>query len=132
VASNLCAAHASSFPPVVIHLTDGEANDGDPEPAAAGLQALATQDGNLLLFNCHLSGAADDGALFPASEAELRDEYARLLFRMSSPLPEKLRANAAARGIPAPPGARGMAFNADSVGMLSLISVGTMIAQNLR
>src|SRR5262249_5046515 len=49
IASAWCDSHRSSFPPVVIHLTDGEANDGDPEPRAEGLKALSTQDGSLLL-----------------------------------------------------------------------------------
>ncbi|HYT90785.1 MAG TPA: hypothetical protein VEL76_18900 [Gemmataceae bacterium] len=134
VAAGWCAFHPASFPPVVIHLTDGESNDGDPEAAAASLRSLSTQDGNLLLFNCHLSSSLADGVLFPAAEQQLPDDYARLLFRMSSPLPDKLRGNAEAKSIPAAAGARGMAFNADGVKMLLLISVGTMIATpaNLR
>src|SRR5262249_51968756 len=50
-----CDTPRSSSPPVVLHLTDGEANDGDPEPRAEGLKALSTQDGSLLLFNCYIS-----------------------------------------------------------------------------
>jgi hypothetical protein len=132
--SDWCLGHSGSFPPVVIHLTDGESTDGDPEQAAQGLQSLATSDGNLLVFNCHLSSSTADPILFPDREDQLPDDFARLLFRMSSPLPDRLRSNAEAKGLPAPPGTRGMAFNADGTKMLLLISVGTMIAapQNLR
>jgi hypothetical protein len=132
VAGDWCAAHPQSFPPVVFNLTDGESTDGNPEPAAQQLQSLATQDGNLLLFNCHLSSSTAEPVLLPASEAQLPDEYARMLFRMSSPLPESLRQIAEAKMIPAAPGARAMAFNADGTRMLLLISVGTVVVSNLR
>jgi hypothetical protein len=128
IAGGWCASHADSFPPVVINLTDGESTDGDPEWAARELQSLTTQDGNLLLFNCHLSSSTAEPVLFPSSEQRLHDDFARMLFRMSSPLPERLCKNAEAKSIPAPPGTRGLAFNADGTKMLLLISVGTMIA----
>ncbi len=134
VAGGWCAAHPDSFPPVVINLTDGEATDGNPEPFADTLKGFSTRDGNLLLFNCHLSTSTAEPVLFPASEGQLPDEYGRMLFRMSSELPEKLRQMAEAKRLPAGPGARGMAFNADGTSLLQLISVGTVIAApgNLR
>jgi hypothetical protein len=134
VASGWCEAHPGSFPPVVIHLTDGESSDGNPEDAANGLKSLFTGDGNLLLFNCHLSDSTAVPVLFPSSEDQLPDEFGRLLFRMSSLLPERMLHLAAAKNLTAPPAARGMAFNADGTNMLKLISVGTVIssALNLR
>ncbi len=124
-------SHASSFPPIVIHLTDGESSDGDPEDPAAGLQSLFTNDGNLLLFNCHLSDSTAVPVLFPSSESQLPDEFGRLLFRMSSYLPERMMRMAASKSLAVPAGARGMAFNADGVNMLKLISVGTVISSPL-
>lgn len=123
-----CSSHPDSFPPVVINLTDGESTDGDPEASANALRALATSDGNLLLFNCHLSSSAAEGVLFPTSEEQLPDDFGRQLFRMSSELPDKLRHTAESSSISAPPGCRGMAFNADSVRMLFLINAGTAVA----
>ncbi len=133
-AADWCGRHPRSFPPLVIHLTDGDATDGDPEPAAAHLQSLATQDGNLLLFNCHLSDSQESSVLFPALVEQLADGHSQRLFRMSSVLPERLRQMAVARAIDVPPGARGMAFNADATCMLQLINVGTTVAtsSNLR
>jgi hypothetical protein len=130
VASEWCASHPECLPPLVIHLTDGEASDGEPpavEAAAMSLRSLETDDGNVLLFNCHLSANDTPGIMFPTSEDELPDEYARLLFRMSSPLPEKLRQMAETQGILAPTGARGMVFNADGVKMIALINIGTLV-----
>ena len=50
--------HQQSFPPIVIHLTDGESQDGDPIPYAESLMGLATDHGHVLLFNVHLSATA--------------------------------------------------------------------------
>ena len=40
IAASWCAAHPNSFPPMVIHLTDGESDDGDPVPFANALESL--------------------------------------------------------------------------------------------
>lgn len=134
IASDWCLAHPGSFPPVVINLTDGESTDGNPEPVAEQLRALGTQEGTLLLFNCHLSSSMAEPVLLPTSDQQFVDDYAKMLFHMSSPLPEKLREMAEVKHLPAAPGARGMAFNADSTCMLKLISVGTVVTTpaNLR
>ena len=44
----------------MVHITDGESQDGNPIPYADALKSLATEDGNVLLFNCHLSMTAAD------------------------------------------------------------------------
>jgi len=46
---------------------------------------------------------------------------------MSSDLPDKLRQTAEIKGISAPQGCKAMAFNADAVSLLKLLSVGTMV-----
>src|SRR5258708_823324 len=43
--------HADCFPPVVINITDGKANDGDPEPLALRLKQLSSTDRRVLLFS---------------------------------------------------------------------------------
>lgn len=124
-------AHGSSFPPIVIHITDGDATDGDPLPEALALQQLATEDGNLLLFNCHLSDRSAQPVEFPATEEGLPDEFARLLFRMSSVLPSRFREEAAAEGYAIAPQSRGFVFNADLVRLIGFLDIGTR-ASNLR
>ncbi len=47
--------HPYSYPPTVINLTDGEANDGDPRSASQALKTLSTQDGNVTLLTLHVS-----------------------------------------------------------------------------
>ena len=53
VLSRVDRQHPRSFPPIVVHITDGESQDGDPIPYADAVRNLATTDGNVLLFNCH-------------------------------------------------------------------------------
>ena len=124
--------HPQSFPPIVVHITDGESQDGDPLPYAEAVRALATSDGNVLLLNCHLSMAAEAPCLFPVSETELSDPLAKVLLRMSSVLPEPLLRSAIAEGYAKGPGARGMAFNADMAVLIKFLDMGTRAAVPLR
>ena len=120
------AAHPESFPPLVIHLTDGEPTDGDPREAAAAVRSLATADGNVLVVNCHISSSKAEGVLFPTDGEQLPDQFAKDLFEMSSEMPDALRTTAEVKQVSAPMGCKMMAFNADSVALLKLLSVGTM------
>lgn len=126
VVENWIASHPESFPPLVIHLTDGESTDGPPVEAASALRDLATADGNTLIINCHISSNKADGVLFPTSDEQLPDQFAKELYEMSSEMPDALRVTAEVKQVAAPHGCRMMAFNADSVALLKLLSVGTM------
>lgn len=126
--------HQSSFPPIVINITDGESSDGDPVPYADALKERCTDDGNVLFFNCHLSTTAADPFMFKANGELLPDELAKVLFKMSSVLPESIYQRAVAEGFGLEPNARGMAFNADMVTLLKFLDMGTRAAapKNLR
>jgi hypothetical protein len=132
IASQWVLHHPESFPPIVIHITDGESTDGEATEAADALKSLATSDGNLLLFNCHLSDKDIPGLLFPSSEYELPDDYSQSLFRMSSLLPEQCLAMARMKGFEVAGGARGMVLNGDATALIQLIHVGTTIKNDLR
>ena len=131
--SSWIAQHPGCFPPIVINITDGESTDGDPSTAAEGIKNLASNDGNALLFNLHISGAPDSGKVeFPDSESALpSDQYARLLFRMSSILPDYMRAIASQEGFAVSPASRGFVFNGDLTAVVRFIDIGTR-ASNLR
>ena len=132
ILSQWIAAHPRSFPPIVVHITDGESQDGDPIPYAEAVKSLATEDGNVLLFNCHLSMTAADPFMFPANDQGLPDVLARHLFHMSSVLPEPFYRHAVMEGFPLQPSARGMAFNADMVCLIQFLNMGTQAAPGLR
>jgi hypothetical protein len=120
------------YPPIVINITDGRPTDGDPREPAGELRALASRDGNVLLFNAHLSDMQSRSTEFPDDEASLPDEFARLLFRMSSELPPKLLEAARADGFTAGPHSRGFVFNADLVAVIRFLDIGTRVAQGVR
>jgi hypothetical protein len=123
--------HSSAFPPVVFNITDGEATDGDPCQAARALQSLATEDGEALLFNVHLSDRRAPSVEFPASDETLPDSFARRLFSMSSPLPPHLQSAARQEGYAVEDGTRGFVFNADAAAVIQFLDIGTRPA-NLR
>jgi hypothetical protein len=62
----------------------------------------------------------------------LPDKFARLLFRMSSPLPPRLAASARGDGFTIGPGARGFVFNADLVAVIRFLDIGTRVTQSVR
>jgi len=123
--------HPTSFPPVVLNLTDGEANDGDPTIPAEALRQLTSADGPTLLFNLHVSSDSSEPISFPDSDASLPNQYARTLFNMSSILPDHMRTYAQQQGIPVSDGTRGFVFNADITSIVQFLDIGTR-ASDLR
>ncbi len=118
--------HPSSFPPIVINITDGEATDGDPLRYAQQLRSFATDDGETLLFNVHLSSSEEPPLMLPDSvDALPRDTYALQLFQMSSTLPFTMRAAAEQEGYRVTMDTRGFVFNADPVALVHFLEIGT-------
>jgi uncharacterized protein YegL len=125
ILSNWLSQHKGCFPPIVINLTDGESTDGDPTAAANKLRQLSTDDGSVLLFNIHLSSQQSAPIQFPDSENGLPDNYAQLLFRLSSPLPSFMTSIAREEGFAASENSRGFVFNADMISLISFLDIGT-------
>jgi hypothetical protein len=125
------AAHPNCYPPIVINISDGQPSDGDPAEAARELRGLASSDGNVLLFNSHLSNKLNPAIEFPASDVGLPDQYARSLFQISSRLPQKLVEAARAGGLAVLPQSRGFVFNADLVAVIRFLDIGTRVAQTI-
>jgi len=123
--------HQKSFPPIVINITDGEATDTGPVPQAEALCNMTTEDGNVLLFNCHISAQEVDPVVFPDTDAVLPDDFARTLFQVSSLLPNTLRDLARSENMNLGPQTRGFAFNADLVELIRFLDIGTR-SSNLR
>ena len=118
--------HPTSYPPIVINISDGMASDGDPEPFAQNIMETTTDDGDSLIFNCHLSQSSGIPCQFPAEESELPDDdFAKQLFRMSSPLPETCIQLAAALDLPVRDGSRGFVFNANLEALVQFLDIGT-------
>jgi len=124
-----CDAHPNSYPPTVLHVTDGESTDGDPEVLAQQLQQISTADGNVLLFNLHVSTSGGGAGKFPTSDAALGDAYAKLLFRMSSSLPPHLQRVAEEKGIKATMESKGFVYNGEIAEIVDFFDIGTRAAQ---
>ncbi len=123
--------HSSGFPPIVINITDGESTDGDPTGKAGELRGKATDDGEVLLFNLHLSSSRSAPIQFPDSTTGLPDKYSELLFNTSSLLPPYMQALAREEGLTVSDGSRGFVFNADIVSVIRFLDIGTR-PSNLR
>ncbi|HEX8071746.1 MAG TPA: vWA domain-containing protein [Pyrinomonadaceae bacterium] len=121
------AQHPRGFPPTVLHLTDGESGDGDPTPIGREMTALGTDDGSVLLFNCHVSSRRAPKIEYPANDWSLPDGFARTLYDISSPLPDNFLAAAQQLGVAAEAGARGFVFNADPSSVVQFYEIGTSL-----
>ncbi len=124
-----CDAHPESYPPTILHVTDGESGDGDPEEIAAHLGQLQTNDGSVVVMNIHVSALGSDTIKFPSSESGLPDNYAKMLFRMSSPLPPHIAAFARDKGYTVSPESRGYMFNAEAGEIVDFFDIGTRASQ---
>ncbi len=123
--------HPDCHPPIIINISDGQPTDGDPTLDAESLKNLSSSDGNALLLNLHLSSQDSQPIEFPDSEEILPDQHARLLFNMSSILPEKMQVEAQNEGFNVSDRSRGFIFNSDIVKVIQFLDIGTR-ATNLR
>jgi hypothetical protein len=117
--------YPTGFPPIVLHITDGESGDGDPTAAGTALMNLATSDGNALVFTCHLSSTRATKIEYPAHVDGLPDTFAKTLFGISSVLPPEFSKAAKELGLNLPEGARGFVFNADATSLVHFFDIGT-------
>lgn len=126
------AKYPACYPPMVINITDGMATDGNPEAVSAALRNVVGKDGNALLFNAHLSELDSSPIEYPDKEQALPDNFAKVLFRMSSVLPAKVLGAARSEGIRVSEQSRGFVFNADLVSVVRFMDIGTKVAQTVR
>jgi len=127
ILENWVAEHPQGFPPTVLHLTDGESSDGDPDYVGRQIMSLKTADGPVLIFNCHITSLRREKIEYPSDESALSDGFARTLFQISSHLPENFLAAAAQLGVKASPGSRGFVFNADPSSIVQFYEIGTSL-----
>lgn len=123
------ATHRESFPPIILHVTDGQWNTSDPSGLADEVQSLATTDGTALFLHLHVSAEDAEPVLFPASEGSLPpDDFAQALFHMSSPLTDDMVRVAQAKGRLARVvqyGSRGYVFNGGLEDVVDFFDIGT-------
>lgn len=131
IATRFVEQYPNCFPPMLINVTDGDSTDGNPSDEAESIKRIQSSNGNALLFNVHVSSTNAPSIIFPNGEGSLSDPYAKMLFRMSSQLPVKMRQISKELRFDIADGARGFAFNADLTCLTSLLEIGTR-GQNTR
>jgi hypothetical protein len=118
--------HPNCHPPIVVNITDGAATDGNPLIPAEELKNLKSSEGNVLLYNIHLSSGSATAIKFPSGEENLPEQYAQLLYTMSSPMTDDQIAYAnKTHEMNLEKNARGFVYNADAVSVFLALDIGT-------
>ena len=127
------------YPPTIINITDGAFN-GIVNPRevntqlANELKALYTNDGNVLLWNIHITPDSKEQLVFPICKTELNNnEKSEWLFDMSSLLPSRYNVPIGdLRGDAENTRHVAMATNTDMSTLIQLMDIGTPtnISQN--
>lgn len=99
--------------------------DGDPRVLAEKVRSVRTNDGPVLMFNVPPVAYGVDEVLLPSSPEGLPDDYATLLFSMSSELPAQMAEAAASLGYQVRPSARGFLYNAQAASVVEFLDIGT-------
>ena len=119
------------YPPTIINITDGQFNHTTREQIiqqANELKAMFTNDGNVLLWNIHITPNSLDQILLPVGKEELKgDKYSELLYDMSSLLPERYNADIETKMHINAGEVRhvAMSVNADTSRLMQLMDIGT-------
>lgn len=122
--------HKQGFPPVIINITDAyDSGSGNLLNITHEIQQLRTDDGSVLICNCHFSKDFSHSCIFPTSLSEVQNLgfFAPRLFEMSSLVPERLRERAAIlMQKPIEEGARSLVYNADPSILVQFLNWGTL------
>lgn len=117
--------------PVIINISDGlpyEGNTND-EPSktiriAQELMNIDTTDGTPLIFNVHIGNGGKECS-FEESESKLSDEEAKLLFNISSKVPESYKEAARKHDFKIANESRGFVSNAEPLTLTKFINFGS-------
>lgn len=126
------------YPPTIINITDGEFNGASKEyvlQQANELKSMFTNDGNVILFNIHISANKGTNVTCPADKKEVSSNgFTTTLFELSSLLPERYSDRIADLRNDTIPSDRytAMSVNADMSTLIQLMDIGTPtnISQN--
>jgi hypothetical protein len=132
IVSNWLNSNPNCFPPIVIHITDGESTDGDPSTEMQKLIAQSSNDGSVILFNLHTNARNVTPITFPTSGVSLPDQYSEMLFNNASILPAFIREVATKDfGMTLSEGAKGFIMNGDITLIITAIEIGTRASLQL-
>ena len=116
--------------PIIINISDGMPNDkNETIKAVEKIQGLNSTDGNVLIYNAHLSkqGMGGQQLRFPNSKQLISNPHAQFLYDISSEIPEAHLDIAVLMGL-VPSGSkghRGCVFNAKAADLIGMLAFGT-------
>lgn len=134
VVTDFICEFPNSFPPIVMNLTDGEPSDwtgNGPIPEAVQLMDCRTSDGNVLVFNCHMTAGQPGVIKFPDSAESLKEARAKDLFYSSSLLPEIFHGSAKDCGYNISSNSRGYVYNAEMTDIIHFLDIGTSVEKRI-
>jgi len=137
---SLHAMFAHSIPPVILNITDGEAEElNDPIRRRAGEWSLVMREADQiwnmdtpqglqpLLFHIHISGDSPQKICFPRVP-DLLNDWGKNLFSIASPVPDSWVANARGQfDPPISPGAVGLVLNAEPKELFNFLSFASFV-----
>lgn len=118
--------------PVIINVTDGSPYEGsnlNEEPQktiriAKEIMGIDTNDGHPLIFNVHIGNSGKE-VMFAENINELQEEQAKLLFEISSVIPESYKAAALKHEFKVKDQSRGFIANAKPLDLIKFINFGS-------
>lgn len=119
--------------PVIINVSDGMPYTGgnsfeDANKAisvANAIMQVNTNDGNPIIFNVHLGQPPFNESKFEASDSNITDEEGKLLFKISSKVPESYRDAARKHEFVTSEDSRGFVSNAGPETLIKFINFGS-------
>ena len=89
------------------------------------IQKLKTNNGNVLICNAHVSPGKKQMITFPDIVDDLYDDYAELMYKISSRIPDELLVRGKEYGFNLKEGAKFFVFNAEISTLLKFVKFGT-------
>jgi hypothetical protein len=127
VISKWTGDHKGSFPPVLIHVSDGQWTTESPVEFVQNMPLdVYTDDGPAIIMNIHISNDPGDPIAFPNIEPD-GNEYLKGLFKMSTELPATFLKRAQEEYAAVVSGARGYMFNANPEDLSKFFDIGTRL-----
>src|SRR6266702_1460160 len=126
------APRSESFPPIIINITDAEDNGpSNPVEIAQAIMKMSTNQGNVLIFNCHFTTEMRQPCIFPTREEDIKNlgSHALDMFFMSSVIPSPLREEATDIMPPGQKilyGARSFVYNSNADTLIKFLRWGTI------
>lgn len=117
------------YPPTIINITDGEFNGATKDVVlqkANELKSMFTNDGNVILFNIHITPSSANVVFCPASKDEVSG-YSLDLFEFSSLLPMKYNDDISRHRNDIDTSVRhaALSVNADMATLIQMMDIGT-------